>query len=199
MKACGSSRVLLPWRSAFSVQRSSRLPLMSKPPRTVFACTNCGAQSPKWLGRCPDCGAWNTLAEEAAAPPLPAGGAAARVSVGSRREGAALCRRRHAAGRAHLDGHRRVRSRARRRPRARQPGAARRRTRHRQEHAAAAGGGGVRAAHRAGPLLLGRGVRAPDQGPGRAARRRPGAALSSGRDLHRAHPRRSRSGSSRRC
>ena len=48
---------------------------MSKAPRTVFACTNCGAQSPKWLGRCPDCGAWNTFAEETAAPPAPAGGA----------------------------------------------------------------------------------------------------------------------------
>ena len=49
-------------------------------PKTVFACTNCGAQSPKWLGRCPDCGAWNTFAEEAAAPPTPAGGA--RPSLG---------------------------------------------------------------------------------------------------------------------
>jgi len=32
--------------------------------KTVFACQNCGAQSPKWLGRCPDCGAWNTYVEE---------------------------------------------------------------------------------------------------------------------------------------
>jgi len=32
--------------------------------RTVFACQNCGAQSAKWLGRCPDCGAWNTYVEE---------------------------------------------------------------------------------------------------------------------------------------
>ena len=35
-------------------------------PRTVFACTDCGAQQPRWLGRCPECGAWNTLAEESA-------------------------------------------------------------------------------------------------------------------------------------
>jgi DNA repair protein RadA/Sms len=34
--------------------------------RSVFACTGCGAQQPRWLGRCPDCGAWNTLVEEAA-------------------------------------------------------------------------------------------------------------------------------------
>jgi DNA repair protein RadA/Sms len=31
----------------------------------VFSCTDCGAQSPKWLGRCPECGAWSTLVEEA--------------------------------------------------------------------------------------------------------------------------------------
>ena len=29
-----------------------------KPPKTVFVCQECGAQSPKWLGRCADCGAW---------------------------------------------------------------------------------------------------------------------------------------------
>lgn len=37
--------------------------------RTVFACQECGAQSPKWMGRCADCGAWNSLVEERAAPP----------------------------------------------------------------------------------------------------------------------------------
>jgi DNA repair protein RadA/Sms len=36
--------------------------------RVVFACTQCGAQSPKWIGRCPDCGAWNTFVEETTAP-----------------------------------------------------------------------------------------------------------------------------------
>ena len=41
---------------------------MSKRPSIVFACQECGAQSPKWLGRCPDCGAWNSLVEERAAP-----------------------------------------------------------------------------------------------------------------------------------
>jgi DNA repair protein RadA/Sms len=34
--------------------------------RSVFACTECGAQQPRWLGRCPDCGAWSSLVEEAA-------------------------------------------------------------------------------------------------------------------------------------
>jgi DNA repair protein RadA/Sms len=30
----------------------------------VFSCTECGSQSPKWLGRCPDCNAWNSFAQE---------------------------------------------------------------------------------------------------------------------------------------
>src|ERR687885_2332798 len=37
---------------------------MSKPPKTVFVCQECGSQSPKWLGRCGDCGAWNSFVEE---------------------------------------------------------------------------------------------------------------------------------------
>src|SRR5262249_3981797 len=37
---------------------------MSKGPKTVFVCQECGAQSPKWLGRCGDCGAWNSFVEE---------------------------------------------------------------------------------------------------------------------------------------
>ena len=38
-----------------------------KPPRSVFSCTDCGSQSQKWLGRCPDCGAWNSFVEEVSA------------------------------------------------------------------------------------------------------------------------------------
>lgn len=32
--------------------------------KTVYFCQNCGAQSPKWLGKCPTCGEWNTYVEE---------------------------------------------------------------------------------------------------------------------------------------
>ena len=43
---------------------------MAKPrTKTVYACTECGAQSPKWQGQCPGCGAWNTLVESLAATP----------------------------------------------------------------------------------------------------------------------------------
>jgi DNA repair protein RadA/Sms len=43
-----------------------------KTPKTVFACQECGSQSPKWLGRCPDCGAWNSFVEERAPEATPA-------------------------------------------------------------------------------------------------------------------------------
>ena len=39
-----------------------------KAPRTVFVCTECGAKSPKWMGKCPHCGRWNTMAEEVIQP-----------------------------------------------------------------------------------------------------------------------------------
>jgi DNA repair protein RadA/Sms len=32
--------------------------------KTLFCCQNCGYQTPKWLGRCPDCGQWESLVEE---------------------------------------------------------------------------------------------------------------------------------------
>ena len=40
--------------------------------KSVFACQTCGHHTTKWLGRCPECGGWNTLAEELQAPPRPA-------------------------------------------------------------------------------------------------------------------------------
>jgi DNA repair protein RadA/Sms len=55
-----------------------------KPPKSIYSCQTCGAQSPKWLGRCPDCNAWNSFVEEkvsvaaekSAASPVFGGGAA---------------------------------------------------------------------------------------------------------------------------
>jgi len=40
--------------------------------KTVFYCTECGNETPKWQGRCPACGAWNTL-QEHVEKPTPAG------------------------------------------------------------------------------------------------------------------------------
>jgi DNA repair protein RadA/Sms len=39
----------------------------------IFACTECGNQATKWLGRCPECNAWNSYAEEAPAAPAARG------------------------------------------------------------------------------------------------------------------------------
>jgi DNA repair protein RadA/Sms len=37
--------------------------------RSVYTCSECGGTSPKWLGKCPSCNAWNTLEEGVAEPP----------------------------------------------------------------------------------------------------------------------------------
>ncbi|MGB8857057.1 MAG: DNA repair protein RadA, partial [Burkholderiales bacterium] len=34
--------------------------------RTIYTCTECGGQAPKWQGQCPGCGEWNTLVETVA-------------------------------------------------------------------------------------------------------------------------------------
>src|SRR5215475_13627361 len=56
-------------------------------PKVVFVCQECGAQSPKWLGRCAECGAWNSLVEERTPEPAAAAVAhryAATASAGAR-------------------------------------------------------------------------------------------------------------------
>ncbi|MGZ5475637.1 MAG: DNA repair protein RadA [Thermoanaerobaculia bacterium] len=41
---------------------------MAKKNAVVFSCSECGSQSSKWLGRCPDCNAWNSYAQEDVPP-----------------------------------------------------------------------------------------------------------------------------------
>lgn len=41
---------------------------MAKSSKTVFYCTSCGYESPKWMGRCPACGEWNTFKEAPSQP-----------------------------------------------------------------------------------------------------------------------------------
>src|SRR5918992_954718 len=38
---------------------------------SAFVCSSCGQETPKWHGRCPGCGEWNTIAEEPRAAPAP--------------------------------------------------------------------------------------------------------------------------------
>ncbi|MCI7286854.1 DNA repair protein RadA [Parabacteroides sp. AGMB00274] len=39
--------------------------------KTVYVCSHCGADSPKWLGKCPNCGEWNTYVEEVVTKEVP--------------------------------------------------------------------------------------------------------------------------------
>lgn len=43
----------------------------TKRPKSTWSCTECGAVTSGWFGRCPDCGAWNSVVEQAAAPSAP--------------------------------------------------------------------------------------------------------------------------------
>src|SRR6478672_12426061 len=52
---------------------------MSPKAKTVYRCTECGAEHPKWAGRCDVCGAWNSLVEEMAVRAVPSGGASRRA------------------------------------------------------------------------------------------------------------------------
>ena len=54
--------------------------MATKTPKTIYICEECGSQSPKWLGKCPHCGKWNTLVEQTVEPE-PAVRAARRTSM----------------------------------------------------------------------------------------------------------------------
>ena len=54
--------------------------------KTVYVCSNCGETSPRWMGRCPSCGSWNTMNEDVIAEAPKAGTATAgRRSTSGRR------------------------------------------------------------------------------------------------------------------
>ena len=57
--------------------------------KTIFFCTNCGNETPKWMGRCPGCGAFNTMQEHIEKPIAP--GRAKPAPVGSSRKPQRLC------------------------------------------------------------------------------------------------------------
>ena len=54
-----------------------------KTPRAVFVCQECGGQAPKWVGRCADCGAWNSMVEERPVEPAAAGTAHRYAQAGA--------------------------------------------------------------------------------------------------------------------
>jgi DNA repair protein RadA/Sms len=54
-------------------------------PKSVFVCSECGSQASKWLGRCPECSAWNSFVEERAAPAVEVRGAVKAMGGGAAR------------------------------------------------------------------------------------------------------------------
>ena len=53
---------------------------MAPKAKTVYVCSSCGFESPRWGGKCPSCGEWNTLPEEVRAPLKTAASAAASAA-----------------------------------------------------------------------------------------------------------------------
>ncbi len=49
--------------------------------KTVYVCSECGAEAPRWSGKCPACGAWNTMEEELRTPAVSAARPAARTAA----------------------------------------------------------------------------------------------------------------------
>lgn len=53
---------------------------MANKVKTIYFCNNCGQESPKWLGKCPGCGEWNTFVEEKVSAPK-------KASIKTQRDG----------------------------------------------------------------------------------------------------------------
>ena len=49
--------------------------------KTIFFCTNCGNETPRWMGRCPGCGAYNTMEEHIEKPAAPGRADSAPVGI----------------------------------------------------------------------------------------------------------------------
>src|SRR6266487_317615 len=58
--------------TALSPLVCSRIVFLMAKTRTKYICQQCGGEQSKWVGRCPDCGAWNTMEETVDLPQSPA-------------------------------------------------------------------------------------------------------------------------------
>src|SRR2546427_9571580 len=58
--------------TALSPLICSRIVFLMAKTRTKYICQQCGGEQSKWVGRCPDCGAWNTMEETVDLPQSPA-------------------------------------------------------------------------------------------------------------------------------
>ena len=59
---------------------------MATKTKTVWYCSSCGNESPKWMGRCPACGEWNTMVEAPAEPKAKSSSRQAGASVAANRK-----------------------------------------------------------------------------------------------------------------
>ena len=107
--------------------------------KTIYTCNECGGTSPKWLGKCPHCNAWNSLIESVAESTAPTKNRFAALAKTA--EVTALADIEASDVERTPDRPRRTGPRAGRRHRRRWRGADRRRPGHRQVHPAAAGAG----------------------------------------------------------
>ncbi|MBQ9386008.1 MAG: DNA repair protein RadA [Bacteroidaceae bacterium] len=55
--------------------------------KTVFVCTECGFDSPKWSGKCPSCGMWNTMVEKTVRADKPSATTSLRKSASGLKDG----------------------------------------------------------------------------------------------------------------
>ena len=55
--------------------------------KTVYVCSNCGETSPRWMGRSPSCGSWNTMNEDVVAEAPKAGLTGGKAAAPARQEG----------------------------------------------------------------------------------------------------------------
>ena len=61
------NRIVHPTESSFSVEWDCPFRILEDymaKRKSKFMCKSCGYESPKWMGRCPGCGEWNTMNEE---------------------------------------------------------------------------------------------------------------------------------------
>src|SRR5690348_853966 len=63
---------------------------------TVFVCSACAAETPRWMGQCPGCNAWNTLTEETRGKPAAGAKTAPRAAAGRPTRLAEVAAERHA-------------------------------------------------------------------------------------------------------
>src|SRR5690349_1941343 len=71
-------------RAPTFVETEPRVTFIMPKTKTVYRCTECGAEYPRWQGRCETCGEWNTLVEEIVAPKISVSGGSARRVAGAR-------------------------------------------------------------------------------------------------------------------